>query len=729
MSRKPRFSVTRRTLPGLGQLPSAERINNQAPGYAGVPQATPGTPGTAGTPVVRTTPPITDIDQRMGYSDLLRENRDLQQGWRDSEDDGSFDKLLASLDNPWSLPSYTAPTAGASNVPVSGVPPTGTDIFGPLWGGAVTESGRPDPTKAVNQSLLTDDKLLRQDILSGNWSGTPAGGEYRSPELDRMKRMYAEATSAVGATEQMNEQDFTNILNGMKASFDSRIADWKTSRQQALDDGQAEVADRFAQQIADLEQQKADLARESANYSSVEQWFRQRIQQPYEDAKAAALAVDIAPVIAKQADAEARLASASAASDERLRGVLADLGMDTASIDNAMEADIADAAVLDAESSLLTAIGVRPGLLEQRKKFEYHLADQQRLGHMRNSAGEELVVNEKARQGIADADRKLGTIADLKKNAIDRVRRAVENAFKDGPTFPEEEEYIAAAVDQATAQLLGDLMPYERQAYVNTAIQLMQAGVDLDGTGVFEWMKNYSNAAEFLSPDGAGIFDEWVAGQQAAGTQFAGPEDAWSAFVSADGGARYKKAFQSTFDAEDLGIFEAIAGTYRSAADDWRLQQERLKSFGSSQGTGVYQNTDAQNIADAQAGVGDYGKRARYVAEMAPQIEQMFSGLLSSKGVQGANYFRPLDVIPTSGSTNSDHFTAGALDVFPKDQRTYDTKIRPVLDQMEKEGIIRYVVHMGQNDAHHDHVHISFAFPGVGDADFTAFNWDTRESG
>ena len=126
-------------------------------------------------------------------------------------------------------------------------------------------------------------------------------------------------------------------------------------------------------------------------------------------------------------------------------------------------------------------------------------------------------------------------------------------------------------------------------------------------------------------------------------------------------------------------------------------------------------NTVAANVSAARAGTGVYGARATVATQLGQQIAQMFPALGSG------SQWRDLGMVPEGGSKNSDHYTGGALDigVDPSDPQAFQQGIKlvtTVLPQLKAAGLVSgWIWHPDQpNDAHGDHIHISFALQGGG---------------
>lgn len=79
--------------------------------------------------------------------------------------------------------------------------------------------------------------------------------------------------------------------------------------------------------------------------------------------------------------------------------------------------------------------------------------------------------------------------------------------------------------------------------------------------------------------------------------------------------------------------------------------------------------------------------------------------------VQGARYMRPYIATVVPGrSVNSDHLTAGALDVFFRTDidKNHYAAVKEILDGWKGRNVVRYYLDLGSNWAHRDHIHVSF---------------------
>lgn len=103
---------------------------------------------------------------------------------------------------------------------------------------------------------------------------------------------------------------------------------------------------------------------------------------------------------------------------------------------------------------------------------------------------------------------------------------------------------------------------------------------------------------------------------------------------------------------------------------------------------------------------GTYSRRAQ-LAELVGKRFRTITGL----EVQGIRYMRPYVANPSTGrAVNSDHLTAGAIDIFFRTtaEKAWLPYVYETLRILEERHIVRYIVRLGANAAHHDHIHVSF---------------------
>jgi len=145
-------------------------------------------------------------------------------------------------------------------------------------------------------------------------------------------------------------------------------------------------------------------------------------------------------------------------------------------------------------------------------------------------------------------------------------------------------------------------------------------------------------------------------------------------------------ALTTTTSSEDL-LWHGSATTQRANNVRWRNRKQ------------------VRTWLDSGALTGQYANRAYVTDLMAAEVRDRF-GL----EVQGDRYMRPYAASVVPGRiVNSDHLTAGALDIF---FRTAEAKkkadaVRAYLDPLEKDNVVRYYMDLGSNAAHNNHIHVS----------------------
>lgn len=549
---------------------------------------------------------------------------------------------------------------------------------------------------------------------------TPKAGETFGPTSpitsndrsadDRLKQRVM-AQAAEGYTP--SKEEILGYTQTAINDFNTERARLEALRDGALADGLEEVADQYDAQIRAEQRAIGKLQDEIALTGDIEGWYRKRIQAPYEEAKRAAEEVDLQSTLAIHDKFKNEQANELAATEARLEGVLADLGFTPDQI-TAMRSDrAADNEVTAAQNMLLEASGVREGELDWEKKLRWSMAEEELQNSNRQSAGREMIVAERNREAIADREVGIDELINLKDKAMARVKRAVDRNFQ-GAEFPEREEFVNAAMAAMENDLIGDLSPNEQDWFRSVVSELIADGVPFSKKKFQELLLSDRIYVAGHSEALDGIQDKWRA--------YARQHDLPEAEVQQDMFAEMRGYVENAdiLDPEDIGILTGITSTYRTANEEYdRYQEDRSKMNYSNAN-----NRDPQNIADAKAGVGVYGERKRLVASMVPVIEQMWGGMITR--VEGQNYLRPVPTEKVSGQAmNSDHLTAGALDVFmppgsAKHAAYYRDVMVPQLKRWQNEGLISSWVGYGANKAHADHVHISFALGANNDQGFNA---------
>lgn len=556
-----------------------------------------------------------------------------------------------------------------------------------------TGIGRDGNRQAPSQSAPY---LLKQSEYSG--------GGVTSNDRSADDRLRARVMGQVRDNYTPSRDEIIGYTQTAINDFNTERARLEALRDGALADGLEEVADQYDAQLRSEQRAIEKLQDEIALTGDIESWYRNRIKGPYEEAKAAAEAVDLEATMAVQSKYRNEQATELAAVEERLEGVLGSLGFTPDQI-TAMRADrAADNEVTAAQNQLLEASGVRRGELDWEKKLRYSMAEEELQRSNRESSGRELIVASRNREAIADAETRIGELNNLKDKAMARVRRAVDREFQ-GAQFPEKDEFISAAIASMEQDLIGDLSPNEQDWFRSVVGEFYADGKDFSTRSLKDMILSdriyVAGANEAL----AGIEDKWKAIAREQDLPFSTVQG--EAFTEMS--SWLDQNFDQIFDGEDIGILKGMVSTYKTAEEEYAryVDQRADRNYSNAE------NTHAQNIADAKAGVGVYGERARTVASMVPVIQQIFGGMVTS--IQGANYFRPYEENPPPGrAKNSDHLTAGALDLMmPRDsaehRRYYNEVMVPQLRRWQEQGLVASWLGYEQNSAHDDHVHVSFA--------------------
>jgi hypothetical protein len=106
------------------------------------------------------------------------------------------------------------------------------------------------------------------------------------------------------------------------------------------------------------------------------------------------------------------------------------------------------------------------------------------------------------------------------------------------------------------------------------------------------------------------------------------------------------------------------------------------------------------------AHTGAYSRRAALAEHVGREIRR-----LTGLEVQGIRYMRPYTTNPSTGrAVNSDHLTAGAIDIMIRTdvERRWLPQLYKLLDELQRRHVVRYRINLGQNAAHWDHIHVSF---------------------
>lgn len=522
---------------------------------------------------------------------------------------------------------------------------------------------------------------------------------------------------------QQTENNLTPSPDEIRQAANTAVADFQTERamleaqrQMALDQGLTDVANDFDRRIRDQERAIGKLQDEIALTGDIEGWYRNRIAGPYQQAREAAEMVDLTNIMAVQQEAREEQARMLADMEGRLEGVLGDLGFTPEQMEAMRGERAADNEVTAAQNALLEASGVRQGELDWEKKLRLSMVEEEWLRSGRESTGREMVTAARNREAISDINYAIDNLRDMKSEAMDRVRRAVDREFQ-GAEFPEREEFIAAAMESMSMDLIGDLPPDTQQWFRDAASYFINSGTPMTVQNLVDAVLN----GDIVTSASQEIDDIWSRKQQEIkiATQ-AGDADLVRQ-LEEEMVAEMRAAAEDSFDMEDRAILRGLVGTYNDANSQYDTYMEQRQSRNYTNAD----NRNPDNIADAQAGRGVYGARAQMTASMVPVIDQMWGDQITK--IEGANYFRPMqseeETRAAGRAMNSDHLTAGALDLYldannPEDMAFYNNVMVPQLRRWQEQGLVASWVGLGANAAHDNHVHVSFALPGMNDQGF-----------
>lgn len=455
----------------------------------------------------------------------------------------------------------------------------------------------------------------------------------------------------------------------LQAQMDSLMLE----RNLALDRGLSQTARKYDEQIAAIQKQIGQFEVEAANTQGAANYLMQTMRDPMDLAKRAAEAIDTAGATAAMEAAVANLTQAKLESDERLQSALSEIGFEGL----VGEIGIQAAQDMVAENALLNE---QFGILEAQGAYQQEMADFQRdaaiaaadqidAAFSKEVEAERMVASKKIRDALTAAQDDLNKVMAAKDEALQMVRDDVARAYGEGVQLPEQNEFIGMALQTAWNQVGADLNPDDFDVYAEWALQMMYDGVPMTTSAI----------------------------------------------------AAYLEGLGQEFDDEDITIFRQMGVTASEARDEWRAVRER-------QGTQTdADNRDPYNIAEVERWKstgeisGPYSERAAKVASIGDSLRQM------GYEIEGDRFLRPVEWGGSNGrSVNSDHQTAGALDVYFRDgvkDEEY-SRLMSMVDGWRRQGLVSSIVDLNGNQFHKDHVHISFALPYGGQKNFTA---ETRE--
>jgi hypothetical protein len=518
-------------------------------------------------------------------------------------------------------------------------------------------------------------------------------------------------TIPTAPNDKIDEATIKATLDSVFLDIEQQRIDLIAKRDEALADGMASVAEGYDRQINGLEKNIAELQRQIEASGSLEAWYRNEITGPMEAAKAAALATDFTSTNALAGEALRASQAVSAQSDARLADIMTQLGF--APGQSAVSAE--DQAILGGVQGELAATAMRPEMLEASKKLDFALSDLGLKSELRQSVGRAAIVSERNRRGILEAQDQIGELNKYRDEALARVEREVNRQYGSGLELPDRDSYVKSAMDKISEALMAGVAPGIQEALSGLAGAVINSGTKVFNRNTLTNMMRNGQIGDFGD-------DATVAEYQSAlelYNQLKGTDDPRLVAERQRVFGIMQKIEKDAFDDEDVLIVDGLVKTWQKANSTYDKMIEQQVNQSTADSYGKYDNRSAKNIEAAKKGQGAYGRRRIKVAQYAETFKKMWG-----RTVQGQNYFRPTETFGKGRAKNSDHMTAGALDIFfnssnGKDMEYYNRVVRPHLEDLRRKGVIKSIIHPGQNAAHKDHVHISFTLDDAGQAHTT----------
>lgn len=139
--------------------------------------------------------------------------------------------------------------------------------------------------------------------------------------------------------------------------------------------------------------------------------------------------------------------------------------------------------------------------------------------------------------------------------------------------------------------------------------------------------------------------------------------------VELEDGTYTTRAAQAGLTTGEIKILADAIGVYNTTAEQYQFTARNTtdgpkgsetysgSTFSNWTGSGRQAPNNKAFADEARRGEGSYGARAEFVAQIGPQIAEAYN---LSKPQQ----WRDLDMQPKGGSSNSDHYSGGAIDLF-----------------------------------------------------------------
>lgn len=576
--------------------------------------------------------------------------------------------------------SPTLPSAPTASTPITmGIPTIDTGLYtDPRMG--YTGAGYESMGSAANYGLPTpspSDVDMRfqgqryQDSVE-TYGSTPkpwaiekdTRDSFYQDTKDRLEDSASMAASAAGIT----------------AALQAQADALRAQRESALTRGLAATAAKYDDQLKEIDKRISQINTDAKNNNDIAGWLTGQMAKPFEIAQRAAQAIDTAAATAATEAAVANITQAKLESDARLQTALSEIGFEGLVGQIGIEAAqnmVAENSFLTEQVDTITAgMEHRQALADFERDLFIANANQNEAGFNRETESGRLITSVQLREALADATAQREKVEMAKVQALNDVRQEIGRQYGEGVTLPSEQDFMMMAVQSQWDMIAGDLPDEEMGLYLSMMQDIQSMDVDLQNEqAVRQFLMTYNEQA------------------------VANGED------------------PIEFDNDDIVILRQLDAIMSGAQEEYN----RIKEFQGSQAQG--ENRDPANLAEVERWretrevTGPYSQRAEQVMSFANDIRQRF-GIK----VDGDDFMRPLEWGGKNGrAVNSDHNTAGALDLYfePGSQNTelYKT-VEAYVNTLRGQGVVSSVVWMGDNAAHHNHIHISFALPYGGQADF-----------
>ena len=544
-------------------------------------------------------------------------------------------------------------------------------------GAAGYQTGAP-----VEPYVPRDAQLMPGDTYGERLGRVESSSRYRGPIVSDakdnafgIKSLLSSASQAGTAVieQRANEASMAaGNARSLTASLQAQVDSLRMARENALQSGLAATAAQYNEKLQEIQAEIDRLNREGANQEQAAAWLQGAMTEPFDLAAAAAQAIDTAGATAAAEAAVANLTAAKLEADGRVAAALEEIGF----YGEAGAIGIADAQRLMGEAAFFEE---SLGVLEAQGAYQQEMADFQKdlavanadeieAAFRKDVEGNRMIASKKIRDSLTAAMDDQNKVEAAKERALQAVRDDVAREYGEGITLPSKDEYLSYALKNTWAQVGNDLGGEEMfSEYAEYALELVMDGVPLDVRGITNWL-NGLNA------------DLTAAGRE-----------------------------NVDFDDEDLVILRQMSQALKAASDEWDRTSEFQGSQTGADNLDPYNQAEVKRWLDTGEITGPYAERAAMTTSIGKQLRTM------GFEVQGMNYMRPASesTAEKGRAVNSDHICAGALDVFFRDgvKDAQYQELMAMVNGWKQAGVVSSVVDLGANQAHKDHVHISFALP------------------